>query len=501
MSQKKESSLETLETQIVVIGGGGAGLAAGVAAIEEGANDVILLEKAGKPGGNSALAGGLFAAESPTQKRMNIDAQKDLLFKIHMSYSHWTINPRLVRALIDKSGDTIRWMEEKGLDFDVRETDTRKDGSERTFFKQPVPLTWHIPKGKGLGRDIVNLFTENFKNLGGQLLCNTRAKNLSASDDGKIINVLAEKKAGEEITIKARSVIIATGGYAGNKELLRKYCPYYNDNIHLVGFPNMGDGLLMAMEMGAATEGLGILHLGPKQSPGVSHQIWVLSLQASTVWVNQRGERFVDEAVPFSHFEHAKAVTRQKDCISYTLFDKKIKRHIIESGVIKSGRISAGDVYTDSDLEKELQAAAAKGKNVKISDSLTDIAAWMGAKPETLKATIEEYNTFCDKNHDDIFAKDPEHLIDLRTPPYYAIRCVPRFYGTMGGIKINHNMEVVNHEENPIPGLYAGGIDTGGWEPETYDGFLLGHALGFSYNSGRIAGENAAGYVLETTIE
>ena len=85
----------------------------------------------------------------------------------------------------------------------------------------------------------------------------------------------------------------------------------------------------------------------------------------------------------------------------------------------------------------------------------------------------------------------------MRTPPYYAIRCGMRFLGTIGGIKINHRMEVLGRDGDPIPGLYAAGIDTGGWEPETYNQFLMGTTFGFAINSGRISGENAAEYALK----
>ena len=87
----------------------------------------------------------------------------------------------------------------------------------------------------------------------------------------------------------------------------------------------------------------------------------------------------------------------------------------------------------------------------------------------------------------------------LRNPPYYAIKCCLGFLGTIGGIKINPHMEVLNQQDNPIPGLYAAGVDTGGWESYTYCSLLSGSTFGFAINSGRIAGENAANYIRETT--
>lgn len=139
-------------------------------------------------------------------------------------------------------------------------------------------------------------------------------------------------------------------------------------------------------------------------------------------------------------------------------------------------------------------AAAEKG-NVKISNSWDDIAVWIGTRPEILKTSIDEYNVCCDQGHDAVFTKDRKYLEALRPPPYYALKCYPRFLGTIGGIKINHHMEVLNHKDNPISGLYAAGVDTGGWEADNYNAILSGTTFGFAINSGRIAGENAADYV------
>jgi fumarate reductase flavoprotein subunit len=95
-----------------------------------------------------------------------------------------------------------------------------------------------------------------------------------------------------------------------------------------------------------------------------------------------------------------------------------------------------------------------------------------------------------------MFGKERRFLVPLRTPPYYAVQCHQSFLGTIGGIKINHHMEVINQQDDPIPGLYAGGNDSGGWESDTYGLMLSGFAFGFAVNSGRIAGENAGDFVL-----
>ena len=148
-------------------------------------------------------------------------------------------------------------------------------------------------------------------------------------------------------------------------------------------------------------------------------------------------------------------------------------------------------------FEKELRKRAEEdGAAIKISDSWDEIANWIGADPKVLKATIDEYNSFCDQGYDEIFAKERRYLLPLRSAPYYALRGMPVFLDTLGGIRINENMEVLDNQDNPIPGLYAAGVTTSGWESETYCGDLSGSAFGFAINSGRIAGENAVKFAL-----
>jgi fumarate reductase flavoprotein subunit len=481
MISSKNQRVDILKTDICIIGGGGAGLAAAVAAAEEGAS-VIVLEKRRAPGGNSAMAEGFFAAESPTQKRMNIDADRDVLFKKAMDYAHWKINPRILRAFVDKSGDTARWLEEKGLKLDWIPI----------MYPNQVPLTWHCLK-KG-GAEVIKVLLKNCEDLRVRLLRQAVAKNILADEKGRVIGVVVRIDE-KEIKIIAKSVVIATGGYGGNKELLKKYYASYDENMHCLGLPLMGDGLQMATEIGAATEGLGILQLNGQYVPG-SLRLRAVAQEPNMIWVNKRGERFADEGIAFYFPERGNVVIRQPEKISYSLFDDKIKQNIIEHGLIKGiGVLFVPPGVGLSQMDEDLQSQALKGW-VKISKSWDEIAKWIGVSPVVLKDTVKEYNSFCDKGHDDIFAKDRRYLVPLCNPPYYAIKCCLSYLGTIGGIKINQRMEVLDHQDNPIPGLYAAGSDTGGWESDTYCLYLSGSTFGFALNSGRIAGENAAQYVL-----
>jgi fumarate reductase flavoprotein subunit len=146
-------------------------------------------------------------------------------------------------------------------------------------------------------------------------------------------------------------------------------------------------------------------------------------------------------------------------------------------------------------LARELKALA-EGGWVQMSRSWDGIANHIGCDPQVLKATVDEYNAACDQGCDPIFAKERVFLLPLRVPPYYAIKANSGILDTIGGIKINENTEVLDKEDNPIPGLYAAGVAAGGWQGDAYCAVTSGAASGFAVNSGRIAGENAAKFTL-----
>ncbi|OGP54388.1 MAG: hypothetical protein A2Y65_09345 [Deltaproteobacteria bacterium RBG_13_52_11] len=471
-----------MKADIVIIGGGGAGLPAALAAYEKGSK-ALVLEKRGMVGGNALMAEGFFAAESPAQKRLLIDAKKDDLFKKALDYAHYKIDPRIVRVFINRSGDTVRWIEEKGIRFN----------RIAPFYPNQVPLVWHIVEGHGA--TLMKIFEKECKEKGIPILRKTRAKEIWVDDTGRVKGVKAEGEEGE-IEIEAKSAIIATGGYASNKELLKRYCPEHLEMLEESGVPGMdGDGLIMAMELGADTAGLGNLHMvGPAPFP----QNWTIEAVAGEpycIWVNQKGKRFIDETITFNVFEAINAILRQKGRICFAILDNKMKEDIVEHGFIRGcGELFVPRGKKVEGLDKELSRQIDKG-GAFISESLEEISAWIGAPRDALRETVDEYNVFCDRRYDEIFVKDPQYLQALRIPPFYAIKFSGALIGTMGGIKINYRMEVLNKADDPIPGLYAVGADTGGWESDTYCAVLSGSAFGFAMNSGRIAAENASDYI------
>jgi fumarate reductase flavoprotein subunit len=480
MNPEESKNIPTINTEIAVVGGGGAGLSAAIAATEMGAK-VVVLESRRSPGGNTARAGGIFATESHLQRRMRLDVRKDACFKEAMSYSHDKVNPRIIRAYLNKSGDTIKWLEDMGL----------KIYSLSPYYPGQTMVTWHCPK-HGV-REITNVLLKRSKALGILLVTGARATGLLRDDKENLSGVLARRKK-QPLQVNARCVIIATGGFGGNKQLLRQYSPDYMENIHLIGLPHRGDGIMMTLEIGAATDGLGTLHMTGPGFPR-SRVLTGLAIEPNTIWVNKNGVRYIDEGNGLKSFEVVNAQMRQPDMLSFTLFDSGIKQYLVENGFTKGmGSIYKASRVKASSWVKELQSEAGKGE-LKIANSWDEIAYWVGVDPAVLIETIEEYNACCDHGYDPVFGKDRLYLKPLRNPPYYAMKCVPGMLGTLGGIKINERMEVLNQQNNPIPGLFCAGNDSGGWSGDTYNINLAGFTSGFAINSGRIAGEYAARYV------
>lgn len=478
---------ENLNVDVVVVGGGGAGLAAAVTVASAGAK-TALLEMRSVAGGATIFAEGIAAAESPVQERMHIDCTKDRLFKMQMYYNHWTLNARLVRAMVDISGDTIRWLEEKGLRFRLPH-----------LYPDQEPLVWHTPDHYGTA--VIKALLKECDDLGVQIFYKCRAKKLVQDQQRAVTGLIAENVDGT-VTIRAKAVVIASGGYGGNLELLRKYCPdYYVDDTSIEMLKNihLGDGIRMAFEAGAAEEGLGILLMhGPayerrRRSP-VTTSMFAAMIEPTSVWVNREGERFMEESASLNPFESPNGVLRQPGQLCYALFDEVLKEQMARNGFIRpfeSGLYPANPSNIPAGIDDGIEAGSAK-----VADSWAEIAEWIGADPHVLAATIDEYNKDCDRGHDRLFVKDPKYLRPLRTLPYYALLGRPRHLVTIGGIRVNERMEVIGKDYVPIKGLYAAGIDTGGWSGATYNAQVPGSGCGFAIHGGRLAGAAVAAYVL-----
>jgi fumarate reductase flavoprotein subunit len=472
---------------VVVIGAGGAGISAALA-LAEGKANVAVFEKMQHAGGSTRFPEGMFAAESQMQRTRNIRVTRDEAFKDIMSYSHWKANASLVKAFVDRSASTIDWLEQMGVQF-----------IEPSSFWPGGARTWHLFKGHGAA--MIDVLLARLGEGGIGIRYETKVKELVREGEGPVAGVIVEDREGRTTKVEAKAVIIATGGYANHKELLKRYTGLeLRSNLFPVGnTEKYGEGLQMAWAVGAAMDGMGVLNFsfGGPVGPGIRRSGHIVAaVRQPELWINQHGVRFCDESIVHNSIYCGNAMARQKGGYVFRIFDDNARQHFVETGIdVGVGTfVHPGTRLTGFD--DEVRHALDKGNwNVFVAKTIEDLAAKMKVEADVFKRTVEEYNGFCDKGHDDQFVKDRVYLRPLKKPPFYAFKCFIDFVGTNGGIKINEKMEVLDTSDNVIPGLYAVGNDAGGMYGDSYDMIAAGAACGFAMVSGRMAGEHALRYL------
>jgi fumarate reductase flavoprotein subunit len=477
---------QIIETDVAVIGSGAAGLATALTAAEGGLR-VTVFEKQRSLGGTSNFFHGTFAVESRMQIERYITYSRDEAFRNILEYSHWRANPRLVRAVVNESAVTIDWLQKQGVEF----LDAANNMPD-------TPRTYHVVKG--YGASVVKALALKAREKGVEIRPGIPVKHILKQGD-KISGVIVEEN-GEDVRVTAGVVMVASGGYANNKEWVKKYAGFdLGMNMSVVGnVDKMGDGIRMAWETGAAEEGMGVMHIlrigpvHPSIEPASSMELPALQ---PDLWVDARGERFCDEGLAFFDTSLGNINARFKEGFTFSIFDDSIIQRLRERGMIRNIDPQNPPGTWPVDFDQRLKDALGKDTGEVFSaGSLNELAIKIGVSPEVLQATVDEYNGFCEKGHDDLFAKNPRYLWPLKGPAFYAMKAHTACLGTLGGIKINHKMEVMDKKDRAIPGLYAGGNDAGGMWGDSYCmDTSSGAASAFAVISGRIAGKNMLQYL------
>lgn len=482
---KGERIMKQVSADLGIIAAGPAGLTAAVAAAENGAG-VVVFEKSNVTGGIGSMGMGPFGVESRLQKKQIVGLTRDEAFKMHMDFNHWIPDARLVRAFIDKSGDTIDWLEDMGVKFVLA----------ARHFPSSQP-TWHVfatnSKAHGTASLIFKALTERAEELGVKFYFNTPAKKI-LKDGGRVVGFLAEESSGEAVQVNTKAVIVATGGFGGNAAWIQKYTGYeWGRDLFSFKVPGLdGDGIRMAWEAGAAkTHMILELYCSVPNQPEYWH-VDAMFRQPNLL-VNLNGERFFNEEVIQNNTFAGNAVSRQKNRCAFMIFDEKIKKHYLKNGFDQI----CYDVPVEdaSGFDDELQRAIFAGnKDFCAADTLEVLAEKAGIHMPSLIETVADYNRACE-SRDALFNKNYKFMKPIRTPRFYAGRLVPSGFGSLGGIKINYKAEVIDEEFSAIPGLYAAGTDANAIHSDSYTFILPGNSMGFAITSGRIAGESAAEYV------
>lgn len=448
-----------LTTDVVVIGGGGAGFAAAVTAKEKGAN-VILLEKLASVGGNTLISGGEYAApENDLQKKEKIEDSKELFAKDVEAAGG---NKDLIKTLSEGALDGSNWLKN---DIKVEWVD------QLMFFGGHSVKRSLVPQGHS-GSAIIKKYVEKAKELGIEVLTEHDVKEILA-DNGKIVGVKAKTPQGETI-VKAKSVVIASGGFGANDKMTFKYDKEIDDKILSTNSPGAtGDGIVMAEKLGANTVGMEHIQLYPICDVETGKLLYVgdTRLVGGALLVNKEGKRFVEELA--TRREISLAIKAQTDSVGYLMWDEVSSE---KTGTIVSHADEAKSLYDRGLLVK--------------ANTIEELADHFSLDKDQLKKTVEEFN----KNSKE--KKDPEFNLrmlgwTIEKAPFYMLKALPAVHHTMGGLEINTKAQVINKDGKPIEGLFAAGEVTGGIHGKNRLGSV---ALADITVFGRIAGEQAAEY-------
>ncbi|MBU3099503.1 MULTISPECIES: FAD-dependent oxidoreductase [Clostridium] len=487
--------MKKLETDIIVVAGGLSGLASAISAAENGSR-VIVFEKSNTTGGAANMGMGPLGVGSSIQKNQMISLTPGEAFRKHMYFTHYRVDAHMVRDYYYKSGETIDWLVDMGVEFCG--VQRAFSAPENTRAYSDGEFTWHVIKPEGGGvpgpraaTSMIKKMTEKALELGVEFMFETPVSKV-IMEDGKAVGVIAKDKAGQEVEARGTSVILATGGFGDNPQMIKEETGYeFGKTIFNFAIPGMkGEGIKMAWEAGAGHTTC-IMELMYQLPDNMNHFILDGAFRQPCLWVNRLGQRFMPEDQIGNTTFTGNAITAQPGNVAYAIFDSKLLKKYKKKGPDMVSHVHPHDLYDhfDEQWERDIEAGY---ESIAQADTIEELAEKVGVDVAGLVAQVEEYNDMCAKGYDELFEKDRMYMQSIEKGPFYICRQNVGAYGSVGGVLINHKTEAMTKDYKVIPGLYAVGTDACNIFGDSYPFILSGNTMGFCLNSGRIAGENAA---------
>ncbi|MBP2058215.1 fumarate reductase flavoprotein subunit [Lactobacillus colini] len=483
-----------MDYDVVVVGAGASGISAALSAAQNGAK-VALLEKGDKFGGAGMFgAQGLFAVGSKEQLERGEEYTIKDAYEEIMNYTHHSSNARMTKAILRESADTIEWMRQNGLDTELV-TNTQE-------VHQNHPRTYHqfIDKFNGFQRVM-----DNFINAGGTLLTETSGKEI-ITEGNKVVGIKVITK-DEEKVLTTNNVILADGGFVGNKDEVNQYAKIDSNDMYSMGERKaVGDGLRMLKEVGGVNNYKRIFenHAATVYSKKSHkwHNNTIFSLtNLPTLWIDREGKRFTNEDIVYDFALWGDTVY-QAGGYYYFLLDQKLVDYLKKNSLnwtdsfertfrLLDGKPMTYKVGPFESIEQDLQEAIDEGAGFK-ADSVEELAEQINVSPTSLSDSVKRYNHLVKKGEDTDFYKDNKFMnVPVEDGPFYAIRANSTTLGTVGGGLVNEDFQALTSDRKVIPGVYVVGNNAGGLFDSSYP-TIEGLSNAFAWNSGRIAGKFVA---------
>ncbi len=492
----------TVEADVVVVGAGGAGMTAAITAAGEG-KSVVILESQSMVGGNSVRAtGGMnagktvyqdeneFGESAGVEKTLKTAAEKyadnetitALAKTVSEQWAAYQANPtgyfdsvelmeldtmiggkgindpELVETLCANSADAIDWLDEHGI---TLHNVSSFGGASVKRIHRPVNAEG---KTVSVGSYMIPLLQENCEKAGVKMMLDTTATEILTDANGAAVGVKATGASGETVTVNAKAVVLASGGFGANLDMVVKYKPELKGFMTTNAPGIQGQGIEMAQAIGAATVDMDQIQIHPTVEANTAALITEGLRGDGAILINEEGQRFIDEVGTRDVVSAAEIA--QTGSYSWLVVDQAmVDASSVIQGYIKKGYTVTGATY------EELGKA-------------------MGVDAAAFAETMEKWNGYVEAKNDPDFGRT-SFANPLNTAPYYAVKVTAGVHHTMGGLKINANTEVLNEKGEVIPGLFAAGEVTGGVHGANR---LGGNAVADFTVFGRIAGAAASDY-------
>lgn len=466
---------------VVIAGAGLAGFAAAAEAGEQGLK-TLLVEKGKTTGGTGNYVEGVFAADSALQQKDNSVLDKEELLKEELTYSHYKADGKMWQKYIDQAGTNVSWLEDHGAK--IAMVAGLGDGAK----------TWHLFEGKG--HDAIHNGLEPYaKENGVEIKTLTRVTDLQKTKSGSFEVTLTNVEDNTDTVVKAKNVVLATGGYLNNLELMEQ-TPHQNpDNVIPVNSgKSTGDGLKLAWQLGAKQffTGMSMMFGGQLKDRTIpSFKLWGTATWSSVcdqpqMWVNELGERFVDESAAVVNWANeGNAMNRQERV--FCVFSQKILDDFTDKSYPRSMKpFVPEDRYPT--LRDDIEQAEKDGREyLHKANTLEELAEEIDTP--NLVSYVKHYNEMAANGEDTDFHKPAKYLLPVDgNGPFYAIELGVGAYTTGDGLRVNTDNEVLDTKGRPIEGLYAIGSDGSAvLYGDTYGVNVPGTHAGYCIFSGRNA--------------